>query len=191
MTGLETVTIRGMVDCWPNELADGELPNRYWQIVRTLPRQEKKLCHDLRLRGIPYLLPMEQRLRQYRRKGIQRFLVPLISGYVFTPSGPDDREDIYRTERTAGIIPVDEPVNLAIELHALVALLRFAESAPMVRPEIIPGKRVRITHGVLTGVEGIVRKRRGRCELIVNIFALGTSVSGMVDAELVEVLEPL
>ena len=165
----------GEVQAWPAGLLD-ELPGGPWTVIHVRPRQEKLLAGNLRRFGLPGLLFLEHRVRIYTRQGRQTSTVPLLPGYLFVNAGEEAYHDIYATERVVRLINVRHPADLRSDLVDLIALVNRAEAPLIVRPELVPGTAVVLKAGSLAGLRGVIDRRKGRCELVVNVRMLGTSV---------------
>ena len=177
---------------WP--LGFGEtLPSQHWQVLHSLPRQDKQLIADLKRRSIAGVAFYENRVRRYL-KSTQSFQVPLLGGYVFAYIPRERRHDVYETGRIVRIIDVTDPLRLTHDLEALGKLLEaVGERRVSVRPEIVVGKIVMITSGMFAGCTGIVQRRKANTELVVNLPVLGQSVATNIPLEMAELateLEP-
>lgn len=166
----------GTLDGWPDGQLD-DLPGGQWMVVHAKPRQEKCLATHLRHVGNACLLFLERRVRHYPGKGNQTSLVPLIPGYIFVPGGEQVRDLLYASGRVVRIIDVHHGEGLRQDLIDLTRLVTRVDVPLIVRPELQPGTRVELTRGSLCGMSGVVVRRKGRCELVVNVHMLGTSVA--------------
>lgn len=178
----------GEVDAWPAGLLD-PLPEGPWTIAHVKPRQEKLLASNLRRFGLPSVLFLERRVRRYVRQGEQTSMVPLLPGYLFINVEPSAHDTIYSTDRVVRLITVHRPAELHRDLIALAALVARADAPMIVRPELTPGMVVELRAGSMAGLRGVINRRKGRCELVVNVHMLGTSVAVTCSAE--DVQEPL
>lgn len=179
------VTSLGVVLDWPTGFS-AALPSDHWLVVHSYPRQEKKVIEALRARQLPGMAFFERRLRHYPGKGTQESLVPLIAGYLFVAAGRDHYDAIYATRRIVRIIDVPRPLELASDLRHLIALVTASTTPMVVRPELVPGKRISITSGTFAGCSGVITRRSHDYELVVNLELLGTSVSVTLPAEYAE-----
>ncbi|MFW5698572.1 MAG: transcription termination/antitermination protein NusG [Planctomycetota bacterium] len=180
--------VRTRIQAWPSDLIR-DLPDEPWMVLYTSSRMEKVLIKRLQTLDIPGLIFYEERLRHYPGKGYQKSLVPLLAGYLFVNAGLERRFDILRTDKVLSVLDVTDPAGLARELNSLITLLdRPDREAPqlLVRPELVPGRRIRLGRGAFAGFEGVIKRRRGQADLIVNLEMLGTSVSARVPADTVE-----
>lgn len=183
-----TLQVSGLIRSWPPGF-ENALPLDHWVVAHARPRQEKRLADDLERLGQPGCLFLERRRRHYPGKGVQESLVPLLGGYLFLHLGRQhDLEPIYRTGRVLRLIQVPAPALLAEELGALRRLVEATPLPLQVRPELVPGRMVEVRRGVFAGCQGIIRRRQGLTELVVNLDVLGHSVAVRMDAMGVESL---
>lgn len=179
------VTTSGVVQDWPEGLR-AALPEDRWLVVHAHPRQEKKVIADLKQRKLAGCAFFERRLRHYPGKGTQESLVPLIPGYLFVVGGREDRDAIYATRRVVRLIEVPRPQELVRDLRSLITLVTATSAPLVVRPELVPGRRVAITAGTFAGCSGVITRRSHDYELVVNLELLGTSVSVTLPADYAE-----
>jgi len=180
--------VAGVIDTNPANLF-ADPPAAGWMIAHCKPRQEKLLCAELEWRKVPRGIFYERRIRRYLGKGAQEHLVPLIGGYIFCVGDFHTREQIYSTGRVVHILPVPRQLELAQQLSLLAALVTRTTGPLIVKPEIVPGKLVTLTKGTLAGCMGVVVRRKGVSQLVVNLTVLGTSVAVELPAETAECLE--
>lgn len=148
-----------------------------WMVVHAYPRQDKKIIELLQRKNLQGIAFFERRLRHYPGKGKQEFVVPLLPGYLFVTGGRAHYDTVYDTGRVVRIIDVRNPLELTTDLRNLIKLLTVAQAPMIVRPELVPGKRVNIVTGTLAGCSGIITRRKQDMELVVNLELLGTSVA--------------
>lgn len=184
------ITTSGLVEDWPDGFSR-KFPDSHWLVVHAYPRQEKKLIADLRSRKLPGCAFFERRIRHYPGKGTQESLVPLLGGYVFVSATLASRQDIYDTHRVVRVIEVPRPLELSRDLRHLCDLVNASDAPLQVRPELTAGKRVEITAGIFAGCAGVIARRQGQIELVVNLEMLGTSVAVTLPADLAELASAL
>lgn len=181
-----SLRIDGVVDCNPPELFQMP-PSTGWLVAHCKPRQEKAFCRELELGGIPRGIFYQRRIRSYPGKGKQESLIPLLGGYVFCLGNEDERDTLFRSGRVVHVMVPRDPAALAHELHQLALLVTRSDGPLLVNPEIMPGTLVTITQGTLSGLSGVVIRRKGVSQLFVNLTLLGTSVSVELPAETAEI----
>ena len=183
MTAIETA---GLYPLDLLETAAGNDSDRQWWAVYTKSRQEKVFCRQLEGHAIPHYLPLVEKISVTRKRRFSA-RVPLFSGYVFMYGTPQERLASLTTNRVSQILPVTDGAKLCYDLRQIYRLI--ASGAPLtVEQRLAPGRPVRIRHGPLAGLEGIVLERRTGTRLFVAVDFLQQGAS--IDVEDFQ-LEPL
>jgi transcription antitermination factor NusG len=173
-------------DVLESTAADTAVEERRWWAVYTRSRQEKAFSQQLIGYQIPHYLPLVDKLT-YSRHRRQMCRVPLFSGYVFLLASEQERVKSLTTNRVSRVLPVPDGERLRSDLRQIARLI--ASGAPLtVEQRLAPGRRVRIRHGPLMGLEGTVVERRSGTRLFVAVDFLQQGAS--IDLEDF-VLEPL
>jgi len=161
------------------ELADFQALDRRWWVLYTKSRQEKALSQQLLSQEVPFYLPLVRKAHVCRgRRFFSR--VPVFAGYVFMYGSEQERLCSLTTNRISRILPVHAPDRLCHDLRQLFRLI--ASEAPLtIESRLGPGRRVRVRHGALAGLEGTVLARHGRTRLLVAVDFLQQGAS--VDVE--------
>lgn len=159
-----------------------------WYAVRVKSRHENTVASHLHARGYQAFLP----LYKSRNRWSDRFKeveLPLFPGYVFCRFNPLNRLPVltipgvvYVVGAGGTLLPIDETEIVAIQ----VAVKSGLPSEPW--PFLQIGHRVRIEHGPLCGVEGILLGFRGPQRLVLSVTLLQRSVAVQVDGALVRPL---
>lgn len=177
--------------CFPEGLLTGNVSsvtedqqNRQWWVVHTKARQEKSLARDLFGYRIPYYLPQVEKTSLVRGRKRTSF-IPLFTSYLFIFGDEAERYTSLTTNRIAQVLPVANASDLTRELLDISRLIEF--KAPLtLEARLKPGDRVRVVHGALAGVEGVVVKRRRKCRLVVAVTLIQQGVSVEIDDYLLE-----
>lgn len=157
-----------------------------WSVFHTRPRQEKSVARELLHRGIDFYLPVVARRLLIRGRPVRSY-VPLFPSYLFVRGTTDERRSALSTHRVAHVLPVVDPVCLEHDLQQVKQLID--SGAPLtVESRLLPGQKVRVRSGTLTGLEGTVCRRKNETRLIVWVHMLQQGVALEVDDVL---LEPL
>ena len=163
------------------------LPEQRWYPVYCHPNKERKLYDFARKHGIPGYLPEIPRYRVTRGHRVAT-PVPMFTGYVFLCTTRQQNWMVKQSRYIVRMLDVsdgDEPL-LVSELNTIRIYEKLARTRTVeVRPEMVPGKKVIINRGSLQGLEGIVRKRKNACEIIVELQFIGCSLA-TVEAEELE-----
>ena len=171
---------------WPDEKPIEDFVGTWW-VAHTKSRNEKALAWQLLRKEICYFLPMSW--KAYRRKGRTfRSLLPLFTGYMFFCGSENDRLEVLRTNRVAGLIEVHDQHQLVDELTPIERLLR--KGAPLKPHKYIEaGQRCRVTAGALAGAEGIVVQTSRETRLVMQVDILGQATSVEIEMEMIELLD--
>ena len=171
---------------WPPEKSIHDFTGLWW-VAHTKSRNEKALARDLACKDIHYFLPMAWNVQRRRGRTI-RSLLPLFSGYLFFCGEENDRLELLKTNRVAGLIGVEDQQKMLAELSQIELALR--SGAPLTPHKYIKaGEHCRVIGGALTGLEGIVVRTHTTARLVLQIDILGKATSVEVDTDMIEVLD--
>jgi transcription antitermination factor NusG len=160
-----------------------------WYALRVKSRHENTVASHVHARGFESFLP----LYKSRCRWSDRFKdseLPLFPGYVFCRFDPLNRLPILSIPGVVcpvavGRIPV--PIDDA-EIAAIQAAVKpGVRSRPW--PYLQTGQRVRIEHGPLCGIEGILVEFKGHERLIVSVTLLQRSLAAEVEENWVRPLQ--
>src|SRR5215469_17548779 len=158
-----------------------------WYAVYTNAHHEKRVEQQLRQRGIDCFLPVYQTARRWkdRRKIVE---LPLFPSYVFVHLPWRARLQVLQLQGVVEFVSRGaQPVPLAdAEIDSLRNGLQFARAKP--NPYLRVGRRGRIRSGPLTGIEGILARRKDKLRLVLSIHLIQRSIAVEVDEEAIELL---
>ena len=153
-----------------------------WYAAYTCARHEKYVARQLQDWAIENFLPTYSSVRRWkdRRKELE---LPLFPGYVFVHVAGAER---MRVLRTPGVVRfVSFGGNPAPLDKQEIELLRngmakglYAEPHPYLKV----GQRVRMKHGPLAGMEGILVRKKDRFRLVISLDLIMRSVVAEVQA---------
>ncbi len=159
-----------------------------WFAIRVRPRCEKLAAADLERRGFEALSACapERRIWSDRVRTVE---MPMFPGYIFAQF---ERAQAPQVLRGAGVIsivgfgssycPVDEA-----EIEALrIVLLSGVEVTR--EPLIRVGTPVRVRHGALQGLEGLLVQVKNRNRLVISVELLQRSVTVEMEHLMIEAL---
>jgi transcription termination/antitermination protein NusG len=153
----------------------------HWYALYTLPRHEKTVARHFCEREIPHFLPLYQAIHRWNKR-TARVSLPLFPGYIFVQSGQHSRGKILEVPGVvyfvgSGAVPSPIP-NAEIEALRNI-MLSGKEVAP--HPYISPGNWVRISHGPLAGLTGIVERGKSGSRFIVSIELIRRCIAVELD----------
>jgi transcription antitermination factor NusG len=171
--------------------AASELPaSRRWYAVHTRSNFELAVSSELAAKGVECYLPAVEEIHHWkdRKKLVE---VPLFRSYVFVRIADADANRLI-VQRTWGVARIlgnageIEPVPDA-EIESVRLLL--TGRAPVVgHPFLREGDWVRVKHGALTGLEGILIRIKNQFRLVVSVNLLCQSVATEIDASDVQIV---
>lgn len=163
------------------------LPHEYlelrWYAAYTCARHEKRVAEQLQQRQVECFLPLYESLRRWadRRKLVQ---LPLFPGYVFVRIALRDRLKVLEIPNVAHLVGFNgHSVPLPdAEVEAIrTCAVRGIRVEP--HPYLKVGRRARILHGPLRGLEGVLLRRRGRCRFVISLQLIKRSLAVEVGEE--------
>jgi transcription termination/antitermination protein NusG len=147
-----------------------------WYVAYTLPRHEKVVAEQLRLKSVENYLPLFEKLSRWKDR-MARVQLPLFPGYVFVRIALSER---LRVLESAGVVrfvafsghPVPLPEG---EIEELKTFLAYRKAEPF--PYLATGNRVEIQAGPLAGLKGVVVRRKGKMRIVVSIDSIQRSIA--------------
>ena len=155
-----------------------------WYGIHVKSRCEHRASQELSDRGFEAFLPVQRVKRRWsdRSKTVE---LPLFPGYLFCRFELSRRFRILNAPGVARIVgagPNPIPISEA-EIHSIETLVS-SKTALVPWPFLQKGQRVRIDHGPLAGVEGIVaRSEDGRSRVVVSVTMLQRAVAAEIDRD--------
>ncbi len=170
----------------PPELNGPHTERLAWHALYTRHQHEKAIAHALSNKGFEVFLPLYSATHRWKDRSKQ-LMLPLFPCYVFLHGGLERRLDILTTPGlhmlvTSGGHPAVVPEEEIRAVRQLVEKSERVEPHPFLRS----GDWVRVKSGPLTGVEGILVRKKNLFRLVVSVEILGKSAATEVDASLVE-----
>jgi transcription antitermination factor NusG len=168
-----------------------EKPPPCWFAVYTSPRHEKRVSEYLKMREIEHYLPIYQVRRKWRNGLTVTLDLPLFPGYLFVYI---ERSERVRVLEAPGVLSFvggtgGKPAPLPeTEIDALRAGLPLRHAEP--HPLLIVGQRARICSGPLSGMDGVVVRKKNSLRVVLTVDMIMQSVSVEVDASELECLDP-
>ena len=157
-----------------------------WYAVRVRPNYEKPVASALHGKGFQEFLPLIRSKRQWSDR-VKIMDVPLFPGYLFCRLNLDERLPLLTTPGFLYLVGVGknpEPVDEA-EIAGIRAVLRSGLTVTP-WPNLVVGQKLRLKHGPLRGLEGVLTRIANRHRIYVSVTLLQRSISVEVDPEWVQ-----
>jgi len=137
-------------------------------------------------KGFEILLPLYKTVRRWKDRN-KILSLPLFPCYVFLRGGLERRLDILKTPGVYELVSSAGQPS-AIPSAEIDAIQRALESGLRLEPHpfLKIGERVRVKCGPLTGLEGILVRKRNLLRLVLCVEMLGKAAAVEVDTSLIE-----
>src|ERR1700691_1581156 len=154
-----------------------------WYALRVRPNYEKPVAAALRGKGFQEFLPLIRSKRQWSDR-VKIMDLPLFPGYLFCRLNLEERLPLLTTPGFLYLVGVGknpEPVD-ETEIAGIQAVLRSGLTVTP-WPNLVVGQKVRLKHGPLRGLEGVLTRIANRHRIYVSVTLLKRSISVEVDPE--------
>jgi transcriptional antiterminator RfaH len=159
--------------------------NLFWVALQVRARSEKLVTSALTAKGIEVFLPLYSTRRRWSDR-IKEVQLPLFDGYVFCRMDLQYRLPALTIPGVIQFVGVGKtPVPIEDgEIAALQAVMRSGlPSTPW--PFLRVGQRIRVEHGPLRDLEGILLQAKGSHRLVLSVSLLQRSVAVEIDRDCV------
>ncbi len=161
----------------------------HWHVLWTRSHCEQLVSEQLTAKGFHTFLP---KINMWsRRKGLRRFTcIPMFPGYLFLHH-MIDKASYIEVRKVQGLVGIlgERWDRLAVVPEPEIEAIQTMTQSPLPvlpYPYLRVGHRVRVTHGPLADVEGIlVRMKPNRGRLVLSVDLLQQSVAVEIDCALV------
>ena len=165
-----------------NANTDPSEQGAFWWAIYTRHQHEKAVFNALFAKDFEVFLPMYESLRRWKDRN-KLLAFPLFPCYVFVRGGLDRRLQVLTTPGVHKILYHGEK-PAAIPEQEIESIRRSLDANCPIEPYpfLKRGDRVRVTRGTLSGVEGLLVRKKGLCRLILSVEMLAQSVAVEIDA---------
>jgi transcription antitermination factor NusG len=164
---------------------DIEHDEPHWYAVYTCAHHEKRIATQFNERLIENFLPVYEAVRRWKDRCV-RIELPLFPGYIFVRHPLRNRLEVLQVPgvvRLVGFNNVAAPLPIEDIETLRSGLQRSSHAEP--HPYLTIGRRVRIVHGPLEGLEGILVRRKGRFRVVLSLDLIMRSIG--VDVEIADI----
>jgi transcription antitermination factor NusG len=173
-------------------ILENKAKGKYWHVVYTRSRAEKKVFAELNRKGVECFLPLQKKLRQWkdRKKWVE---MPLMTGYCFVFISRKEYDEVLHTDNVVCYITFEGKAAVipAIQIDALKQMMKQNDFAVEVSQENFePGKKVEVIEGPLIGLRGELIETRGKNKFILRFSQINNTFSVEIPAEKLSLLPP-
>lgn len=167
---------------------------KYWHALYVSSRQEKKVSSQLSERGIENYLPLVKTVRQWsdRKKKVE---FPLINGYVFVKTLPQEQDRIYSISGVVNFVRADGKIAVIREaeidrMKQLIDLGYSIEASQLSR-DYQKGDKIKIIAGPLNGIEGYIMEKNGSKNVEVLLESIGQCIKVTLPKDILCITESI
>lgn len=152
-----------------------------WYAVYTCANHEKRVADQFACRGLEHFLPLYESLRRWKDRKV-RLQVPLFAGYLFVHMAAQER---LRVLQVPGVVQLvgwnGSPTPMPQE--DIERIREFLRGGWQAEPHayLQAGRRARVVHGPLAGMEGIVVRRKNRSRLVITVEVIQSAMAVEMD----------
>jgi len=152
-----------------------------WYAVYTCANHEKRVAEQFAGRGVEHFLPQYESVRRWKDRRVHLQL-PLFPGYLFVHMVGQER---FRVLQVPGVVRMvgfnGSPTPMPEEdLERVREFLGHGLRAEP-HPYLCAGRRARVVRGPLTGIEGIILRRKNRSRLVLSFDLIRRSMAIEID----------
>jgi transcription termination/antitermination protein NusG len=159
-----------------------------WFAAYTNSHHEKRVASYLAERQIESFLPLYATPRRWKNRCEVNLDLPLFPNYVFVHIEARERVRVLEVPGVLSLVGFGRtPAPLpAFEIEALRSAIGKRKIEP--HPYLVIGERVRIKAGPMTGMEGVLVRKKSNFRVVLALDAIRQSVAVEVDADDLEAL---
>jgi transcription antitermination factor NusG len=164
---------------------------RHWYAIYTRSCQEVQIEKHFRVREIESFLPQYHVVKAWKNRCTKKIARPLFPGYIFAHISPVERIRVLETPGVVSMVgTAGRPAPLPdIEIYALREGLHARKAEP--HPFLKVGRRARIRHGALAGMEGVIVRGTSSSRIVISLDLIMRSIAVEVHADELEPIEPV
>lgn len=164
-------------------------PNlKHWRALYVNSRAEKKVMDTLLKKDIEAYVPVIKTMRQWsdRKKMLE---MPLLNGYVFVRCDEAQKDKVLQTKGVVGFVRSEGKIAIVrdLEIERLKQLVQLGYQLEVlaINKTYKQGDKVKITSGILKGIEGFVIESKENNQIDVLLESIGQSIRVKLPKELV------
>jgi transcription antitermination factor NusG len=163
-------------------------PKEAWYAIYAKHQHEKSAADLLTRKGFEILLPLYRSLRRWKDRD-KSVLSPLFPSYLFVRTDLSRKVDILRTP---GVFWLVESGGCACHIPDadIEAINKIVQTPDRIAPHpyLKSGEWVRVRHGSLEGLEGILTRFKNQYRVVLTVEPLQKAVAVEVDLSSIEPL---
>lgn len=152
-----------------------------WYAVYTCANHERRVADQFVGRSVEHFLPMYESVRRWKDRKV-RLQLPLFPGYLFVHMETHERLRVLQAPGVVRLVgfngsPTPMPDKDVERVREFLGQGLRAEPHPYLQA----GRRARVVHGPLAGMEGIILRRKNRSRLVLSFDLIQRSMAIEID----------
>jgi len=154
-----------------------------WFAAYTNSHHEKRVASHFSERQIESFLPLYSALHRWKNRREVDVDLPLFPNYVFVHIDPSDRVRVLEVPGVLSLVGFGRTLAPLsdFEIEALRSCVGQRKIEP--HPYLVIGERVRIKTGPMTGMEGVLVRKKNNFRVVLALDAIMQCVAVEVDAD--------
>ena len=167
-------------------LAAAQESSANWFAAYTNSHHEKRVASHFGERQIESFLPLYSALHRWKNRCEVDLDLPLFPNYVFVHIDPRDRIRVLEVPGVLSLVGFGRTLAPLsdFEIEALRSCIGQRKIEP--HPYLVIGERVRIKAGPMTGMEGVLIRKKSNFRVVLALDVIMQCVAVEVDAENLE-----
>ncbi len=152
-----------------------------WFAAYTSPRHEKHVSQQMERRGIQNFLPLYKSVRRWkdRRKELE---LPIFPGYLFVRMALRERVSVLQVPGVVHLVSFQGRPAPVPDSDIEMLQRQLSQSGRLQpHPFLTIGRRVRISSGPMSGMEGILARKKDKVRVVLSIELIQRAVAVEVD----------
>jgi transcription antitermination factor NusG len=157
-----------------------------WFAAYTSPRHEKHVSQQMERRGIQNFLPLYKSVRRWkdRRKELE---LPIFPGYLFVRMTLRERVNVLQVPGVVHLVSFQGRPAPVPDSDIEMLKRQLSQSGRLQpHPFLTVGRRVRVTGGPMSGMEGILARKKDKVRVVLSIELIQRAVAVEVDLSDIE-----
>lgn len=152
-----------------------------WFAVFTVSCHEKRVAQHFIPRAIEFFLPLCHVSRRRANRCTVKLDLPLFPSYIFARIDRRERVRVLEVPGVLGIVGQRRELAAIADsyIESLREGLRLHKIEP--HPYLVAGERVRITNGPMSGLEGVLVRKKNDYRVVLTLELIMRSVSVEID----------
>jgi transcription antitermination factor NusG len=155
----------------------------HWFAAYTNSHHEKRVASQLAEREMESFLPLYSASHRWKNRCERQLELPLFPNYVFIHIDPRDRVRVLAVPGVLSLVGFGRILAPLpnFEIEALRAGVAQRTIEP--HPYLVIGERVRIKAGPMTGLEGVLIRKKSNFRVVLTLDAIMRSVAVEIDGD--------